>query len=98
MTTWCEFVSVFRQVTVSPTLTVTSAGTNPVRVIVTVWLAAVADPSAVSARAAATAMKSVRMFLSLLFAFSLTGCSRSQEKAPANNEILTSARPTLCRG
>jgi hypothetical protein len=54
-------VSVLRQVTVSPTATVTSAGTNPARVIETALSAAAADPNAVSARTAAAAMKSLRM-------------------------------------
>src|SRR5512132_1688816 len=43
---------------------VTSAGTNPVREIVTARSAAVADPSAVSAKTAATAMKSLRIMCS----------------------------------
>jgi hypothetical protein len=56
---------VFRQVTESPEAMVTSAGTNPVREIVTARSAAVADPSAVSAKTAATAMKSLRILFLL---------------------------------
>src|SRR4029453_19192717 len=60
---------------------VTAAGTNPVRVIVTARSAAVADPSAVSARTAAAAMKSLRMKVSPVIVLSVhIVVPRSDEK------------------
>src|SRR5918996_1471902 len=52
-TTWCTRVSVFDQVTVSPTLIVTSRGTNPVGEM-TMSLSAVAAEETATRAAAAT--------------------------------------------
>src|SRR4029453_10285630 len=60
---------------------VTSAGTNPAREIVTARSAAVADPSAVSAKTAASAMKSLRIRCSSCERFLVhTVFPRSNEK------------------
>jgi hypothetical protein len=58
----CDFVSVFRQVTVSPGRTTTSSGWKPVAVMLTVTSAVESESAVVAPASAATARNAMRSF------------------------------------